>query len=172
MSAPIFTAASAASIIVHPDDLVFFADPTTESRTRDTASGTGTATAALQFINDGTFLQYGNESLTSDTLSTPTDFDGTTWFSDQPRTGIGSDYELFVGTPTETGGTAGVINIQPTNSTWLSLSTTRTFEIEDTGNNVQSFYTVEWPISIRNASTLDVIISSATLRLQAFLIGP
>lgn len=155
---------------VGPDDLVRLStNPKIHTRTRNTSAGLGTATTGLQFLDNGHIQTYGNSSASTDSVSLAVN-DGF-WYANAPNAGIGSSYEIFVNTATQTGGNVAAITIEPTNATWLPLSTTRVFEITNEGNNVENEYTVEWDFDIRNATTTTVVYSG-TIRLNANLFGP
>ena len=169
MSCPAFVAAGTAASLSQDSFVEMSSDPLVESRGRDVSGGLGTATAAYQFMNDGDMESYGNQNTGTDNISAAVT-DGY-WYSTAPVTNIGSDYEIFVNTPSETGGNVAAITFQPTLNTWISLDTTRLFEITNQGNGVENTYTVEWVFSIRNAATQAVVVSNATLRLVASLFG-
>lgn len=143
-------------------------DPYLESHTRDTSAGLGTATTGIQFLSNGHVQTYGNINQSSDSISSAVN-DGY-WFSRAPVSNVGANYEIFVTFTSATG--SATRDTEPPLSTWLPLSTTRLFEVSNTGNNVEDFSTVEWAYSIRNATTLNVLVSSAVLRASANLIGP
>lgn len=127
-----------------------------------------TGVAGLIFNDNGSLEEYITPP-TSDIPGAPSDYGGGAWYLDQDFAGIGAQYEIFVNTPTLTGGTAGTVT-QPTLNTWIDLSDV-TFEASDVGDNTTSTYNAEWVYSIRNKATQAAVVTDYDIALTVDLVG-
>lgn len=134
--------------------------------TRDTASGSGTATSTYQLTSDGIAQQHNNINSSTDTTAT-TNLSGDNWWTGKPSVAIGDDYEVMA---TQTG-TSGAGTFTGTLGAWTSLSTLQDWELVDTGNFVERISSRTLTIEIRDTATM-TIQDTATVVVRTVLFGP
>lgn len=135
------------------------------SATRDTSSGTGTATAILAFTNDGSARSAVNTS-GSDVIPVATDYNSTDWWTGKQQTDIGNDYQIFA-TVTSS---SGLATLSGTLDSWTAIGGF-SLDLEQTGNNVELTSVYEIQVTIRDIAT-ETSRASANFNMSTVLFGP
>ena len=135
---------------------------------RDTSGGAGTATALLEINGDGRVRTAKNAN-NSDTVPPLDTVGNTPWYIGAPVVGAGDDYELYstVSNSYSGEGTLTAVGLD----SWQPLLTQESFELTDSGNNIEKFAARDIDFTIRNKITLEVL-STVTIHMQAYLFGP
>lgn len=126
---------------------------------------TGTATSQISLNSDGTSTKAVNENVNSDDLEYST-YSSTTWYTPQPSTSIGDDYDVYVEIDSE----VGTGDITGTFDSWQSLGTDRTWSASKTGQDEEAMYTVVLNINIRDTAT-QTIQATGQITLRASIFG-
>lgn len=166
------TMGSCAAATINLVDAKVELNTTNITGTRDTLLGTvpRTGTAELQINTNGTALRRITEE--PDENATITEqYNSTDWFNDKPQASIGDNYEVFVALNGSSPGTADVLSGDAL-STWLAITSNRAWTLTDTGNNDDSTAVRTLGVSIRNATTLEVVAGETTITLRVVLSGP
>ncbi len=123
--------------------------------TRNTSGSSGTVTAGYKLTTDGYAQRIKNLNSGNDTIAT-TDLPNDDWWTGKPETGIGDLYEVratevsFSGSGTKTGALA----------TWTPLTSDQSWDVVDSGINLNRSTTWELTIEIGLVGTSTALFSS------------
>jgi len=138
----------------------------TITSSRNTIGSPGTATSRYQLTSDGIAQQLVNINAgTNETVTT--DLPGTDWWTGKPEVDIGDLYEVR-GTQTATNGNG---TFSGTLGTFTQISSLQTWQLQDTGEDVEREATRTILIEIGLLGTSTPLVS-ASINLETQLLGP